>query len=323
MPRPRRIEIEDGIYHLYNRFVGGKSFFCSTEIVRKFKEIFYSTAEYFDIKVLVYECMPNHFHSIIKIPGRVLSKFIQKYSTQFARVVNKRYNRHGHVFQGRHKTQLIDTDKYLLTAVAYIFYNSVRAGIVSRVKEYQWSNYNEIIEENNNPDYDIIYHQFHKDREKGRLAFKDWMERIDVYQNRDKFYRNLKGQFLMDGVYRAEVLKKVDRRIESGVVEKERRKEHIRYRHYTADEVEDMLRNYEPALNDWQGLWRSEVRHRQHLKWYLLRNYCRLSLVEISIREKQMRHTTISEALRRIDSNKNKMDCIQKVIQRLEMNKEK
>ena len=47
---------------------------------------------------------------VIQIPGPVLSLFIQRYATQFARFINKKYNRKGNIFQVRHQTHDYFTD---------------------------------------------------------------------------------------------------------------------------------------------------------------------------------------------------------------------
>lgn len=42
---------------------------------------------------------------------------------------------------GRHRSSLVQSDRYLLTCCRYIELNPVRAGMVARLDEYRWSSY--------------------------------------------------------------------------------------------------------------------------------------------------------------------------------------
>jgi len=57
----------------------------------------------------------------------------------YASYFNKRHGEVGHLFQGRHKAILCDKDAYLLELVRYIHLNPVRAHIVKRPEDYEWS----------------------------------------------------------------------------------------------------------------------------------------------------------------------------------------
>ena len=45
----------------------------------------------------------------------------------------------GHLFRGRYKSILIDSDSYLIELIRYIHRNALEAGIVDRLESYQWS----------------------------------------------------------------------------------------------------------------------------------------------------------------------------------------
>jgi putative transposase len=55
--------------------------------------------------------------------------------------VNARYRRTGTLWEGRYKSCLVDTDRYLLTCYRYIDLNPVRAAMVATPGEYRWSSY--------------------------------------------------------------------------------------------------------------------------------------------------------------------------------------
>lgn len=312
MPRPRRIEVKNGIYHLYNRFVGGESFFLNDEYFFKFVNCFKQAAEFYNIKILVYLCMTNHFHSIIKISGPFLSKFIQKYSTNFARWVNIKLDRRGHVFQGRHKTQIIDSEKYLKTGIAYIYYNPVRAGIVSRIEDYKWSNFDELINPVNFLKYKIVYNLFDPDVKNGLNKFVKWIYSLDINENRDKIDKKLRGQFIMDIDEKENIFNLIDRRNQNLEVMVERRKNVISFIFIPEDRLYEILERIElnQATECYRGVWRSKKVFKKHLKWYLLRNLSRLSITEISQRDMNFKYHGIVSALNSIKHDHRKQKCI-------------
>jgi len=83
--------------------------------------------------------MSNHDHLLIETLeanlGRAMRGLNGNYATQFNRV----HQRVGHLFQGRYNAILVDRDSYLVELSRYIHLNPVRAGIVARAADYQWS----------------------------------------------------------------------------------------------------------------------------------------------------------------------------------------
>src|SRR5262249_21565779 len=71
-----------------------------------------------------------------------LSKCMQHFSSCYARYVNSKYKRIGHLFQGRFKAILIDAENYLTELIRYVHLNPVRAGLVKTPEDYHWSGHN-------------------------------------------------------------------------------------------------------------------------------------------------------------------------------------
>lgn len=61
--------------------------------------------------------------------------------SRYAHHVNKIHHRTGTLWEGRHYSSLIQTERYLFTCYRYIELNPVRAGMVRHPSEYQWSSY--------------------------------------------------------------------------------------------------------------------------------------------------------------------------------------
>ena len=86
--------------------------------------------------------MPNHIHLIGEPidPGR-LPKLMQCLQRSYTAYYNKKYNKVGHLWQGRFKIKVITKDQYLIDCIAYVEQNPVRANLVSSPKEYEFSSY--------------------------------------------------------------------------------------------------------------------------------------------------------------------------------------
>jgi putative transposase len=54
---------------------------------------------------------------------------------------NRRHSHAGHVWQGRYKDPIVETDQYLLAVCRYIALNPVRAGLTKSPDQWRWSSY--------------------------------------------------------------------------------------------------------------------------------------------------------------------------------------
>ena len=94
----------------------------------------------FGVHYLSYCLMNNHVH-LIAIPEKPesLARAIGESHRRYTRMINFRENVRGFLFQGRFYSCPVYTDEYLLAAVRYVERNPVRANMVARPWDYQWS----------------------------------------------------------------------------------------------------------------------------------------------------------------------------------------
>lgn len=134
--------------------------------------------EYFDNKfhIIAYTLMTNHVHLEIETEDMDLSDLMWRVHSKYAINFNKKYDYVGHLFQGRYRAELMQTDGYVLEASRYIHLNPVRAQIVERPEEYKWSSYNAYIGniEDNIIKCDRVLSYFNE--EKCRALYKDFVE---------------------------------------------------------------------------------------------------------------------------------------------------
>ncbi len=147
MPRPLRIDFPGALHHVIVKGNEGKNIFRDVKDKENFLEIFSELIDRDGFVMHAYCLMDNHIHSIIETGNIPLSQLMQEVLTRYVQEFNVKWNRSGHLLQGRHSAILVDREKYLLTVVRYIHLNPVNAGMVSIPEDYKWSSYREYIGE--------------------------------------------------------------------------------------------------------------------------------------------------------------------------------
>jgi len=134
-------------YHIMSRGNNRETIFIKKEEKRYYEELLQTQIEGKKISVVAYCLMDNHVHLLINSDLPEMIEAIRWVNNKFASRYNFKYERVGHVFQGRFKSEIIDTEKYLIQAIRYIHNNPVKAGIVAKPSEYDWSSYNGYLDE--------------------------------------------------------------------------------------------------------------------------------------------------------------------------------
>lgn len=133
------------MYHVILRGINKQVIFHDALDYRRFLEVLQEAKEKSGFRIHAYCMMNNHVHILIEEREDPLSVVIKRIASSYVYWYNRRYNRVGHLFQGRYRSQPIDDDRYLLTVLRYIHQNPVKARIKERCKDYQWSSYREYL----------------------------------------------------------------------------------------------------------------------------------------------------------------------------------
>jgi putative transposase len=141
MARQWRIEYAGAIYHVLSRGNGGQNIFRSKEDRHMYLDLLGELVERFNIEVHAYVLMSNHYHLLLKTKDANLSRAMQWFGTSYTRKFNLNNRTGGHLFQGRFKSIIVENDAYLLRLSCYIHRNPLRAAMVERLADYQWSSY--------------------------------------------------------------------------------------------------------------------------------------------------------------------------------------
>lgn len=141
MSRPIRIEFPNALYHVTARGDRREDIFEDDIDRQAFLHILAQVVGQFNWLCYAWCLMDNHYHLLIQTPDANLSKGMRQLNGVFTQTSNRRRHRVGHLFQGRFKAILVDSDAYLLELARYVVLNPVRAGMVRKPHKWAWSSY--------------------------------------------------------------------------------------------------------------------------------------------------------------------------------------
>jgi hypothetical protein len=164
--------------------------------------------------------MSNHLHLVVQVGDIPLAKILQNISFRYARYINKRKKRIGHLFQGRYKAILIDADSYLLELVRYIHNNPLRAGLVIKPEQYKWSSHQAYLGRETITwlTIDFVLSQFSETEKKARQQFHAFCIKGINEEHRQEFYQgSFEGRILGDDRFNERVLTRANERYHAPV----------------------------------------------------------------------------------------------------------
>jgi len=147
-------------YHIYNRGINSCNLFCESDnyayFLRLYDKHISPVADTY-----AWVLMPNHFHFLIRLkdnaevsdnlnltgfenlsglnkpPHQYFSNLFNAYTKAF----NKRFSRHGSLFERPFKRKPVDEEEYFKQLILYIHNNPVHLGFSIHPVEYPWSSY--------------------------------------------------------------------------------------------------------------------------------------------------------------------------------------
>lgn len=175
MARQPRLQGNTGIYHTMVRGINKRDIFLDDLDRLKFLEILGRMNTEGEYSLYGYCLMSNHVHLLIKEEKDPLHRTMKRIGISYSYYFNKKYKRVGHLFQGRFKSETIETEGSLLNCLRYIHNNPVKAYIVNKPTKFKWSSYNTYIgkEEDGLVDVNIVLNSFSQEK---NLAIKRFVE---------------------------------------------------------------------------------------------------------------------------------------------------
>src|SRR6187402_1616366 len=143
MPRPLRMMFAGECYHVLNRANRKAEVFHEPADYSSFLNLVAKAQEHVRIDVFAMCLMPNHVHLVTRpTADRDISRWMKWLFGTHSVHYNKKYQKTGHVWQGRFKAFTTQNDVHLLTLLRYVERNAMRAKLVSRAEEWPWGSLN-------------------------------------------------------------------------------------------------------------------------------------------------------------------------------------
>ena len=144
MARISRSFIDNCCYHIYSRGNEKKNIFLDDQDYVQYLTILKKSKKKYNILLYAYCLMPNHIHLLIDTKtGKNISRFMHWATRGYTAYFNRKYNKVGHLWQGRFKSKPLLKNQYLLNCASYIEANPLRASLTLDLSEYLWSSYKE------------------------------------------------------------------------------------------------------------------------------------------------------------------------------------
>ncbi len=141
MPRPPRVQLAGGAFHVVTRGVAGRSIFRDAADRQAFLALFASVVARHGWSCLAFVLMTTHYHLLIITPNADLARGMQRLNGNYAQGYNRRHGTVGHVFQSRYGSILEERDSQLLELFRYLALNPVRGGACDDPAAWPWSSY--------------------------------------------------------------------------------------------------------------------------------------------------------------------------------------
>jgi len=173
MPRVSRKKSNSGLYHIVMRGINRQIVFEDEEDSRKFIHTLQKYKNICEYQLHAYCLMGNHVHLLLKEGKESLETVMRRICGSYVLWYNKKYSRVGYLFQDRFKSEPVEDNRYYLIVLRYIFQNPVKAGIVTRIENYSWSNFSHYLEGSHWTDTEFALDIFDTDRTSAIRKFKD------------------------------------------------------------------------------------------------------------------------------------------------------
>jgi putative transposase len=210
MARQSRYHVSGAFYHVLLRGNNGQKIFFDDIDRCRICLLIQQGIEKYDHRIHAFCLMSNHIHLLIQVGHIHLSKILHNLAFRYSQGFNKRYQKRGHVFQGRFKAILLSESGYFLKLLRYIHMNPVRAKLVNDPESYKWSGHKAYLGEEEITWLTVEYAltKFKKTLGEARKLYNDFILKEESNEELEEIRKGFKdGQILGDDNFLDEIRK--------------------------------------------------------------------------------------------------------------------
>ncbi len=201
MPRAARKKTLESIFHVYGRSISEVFLFKDDDDKLKFISFIKKFQKLYKFRVYGYCLMDNHFHLIIDANGVDISSIMHSINHSYALYFNKIHHRHGHLFQDRFKSKIVNDNAYLFNLSAYIHNNATDLPLYENCPEkYIFSSLGVYLGLRHDPfemvEEDFVMSLFGKDVETARKNYIEFVYACDDKKFKEEIeFQNEKTEY--------------------------------------------------------------------------------------------------------------------------------
>jgi putative transposase len=181
MPRKARIDAPGALHHVIVRGIERGKIFRSDYDRKNFLNRLGKLIPETQTDCFAWALIPNHVHLLLRTGLVPVSVLMSRLLTGYAVWFNKKYRRHGQLFQNRYKSILCQEDPYLKELVRYIHLNPLRAGLVEDIKtldKHPWCGHSVLMNKEKRAwqNVDYVYGLFSEKKRLARTRYRVYVE---------------------------------------------------------------------------------------------------------------------------------------------------
>ena len=237
MVKKSRTKSKTGIYHVMLRGINKQIIFEGDADKHKFIEVLKKYMEVSNFQLFSYCLMDNHVHLLLKETEEGISDMVKRISSSYALWFNFKYQRCGSLYQGRFRSENVETQDYFMRVIRYIHQNPLKAGLASNVFENRWTSIHEFFNAGDMIDIETVLKEFSLDKIVTIQKFKDFMEAtnedqfldvdFDIVKKTDSEVISILNQM---GIENTATIQQMDKKERNGVLSKLKEMEGISIR---------------------------------------------------------------------------------------------
>jgi putative transposase len=181
LPRRARLDSPGTLHHVIIRGIEKGPIVDDDDDRKAFVDRMGELSQVLQTPVYAWALMTNHAHILLRSGAAGLSSYMRKLLTFYAGFYNRRHRRHGHLFQNRYKSIIVQEDTYFKELVRYIHLNPLRAGMVdalAKLDAYSWSGHSAIMGRSKYgwQDCDDVLKWFGRKAKQARQSYRGFVE---------------------------------------------------------------------------------------------------------------------------------------------------
>lgn len=181
MPRGPRLDAPGTLHHVMVRGIEKKPIVDDNGDRAAFIERLGLLSQDLQTPVYAWALMDNHAHILLRSGPQGLSDFMRKLLTGYAVFYNRRHDRHGHLFQNRYKSIVVQEDPYFKQLVRYIHLNPLRAGLVESIAKldyFRWCGHSALVGRRKSEwqDTGFVLSCFGRRQKQGQIAYRRFIK---------------------------------------------------------------------------------------------------------------------------------------------------